>query len=105
MDSVDKKGAEVPRLQDSKESVYQDNQTTIKLEENEMKSSGDRTRHINIRYFFTKDIFSGENIKVQHRSTKIMILDYLTKSLQGGVFRRMRDTIMGLISFPACCGK
>ena len=29
-----------------------------------------------------------------------MIADYLTKPLQGGLFKRMRDTIMGLIPFP-----
>ena len=32
--------------------LYQDNQSTIKLATNGCASSGKRTRHINIRYFF-----------------------------------------------------
>ncbi len=41
--------------------MYQDNKSTILLAENGKASSGRRTRHINIRYFFVKDrIASGE---------------------------------------------
>jgi hypothetical protein len=35
--------------------VYQDNQSAILLEKNGRASSGKRTRHINIRYFFVTD--------------------------------------------------
>jgi hypothetical protein len=35
--------------------VYQDNQSAILLERNGRGSSGRRTRHINIRYFFITD--------------------------------------------------
>ena len=79
---------------------YQDNQSAIKIEKNGMKSCGDKSRHVNIRYFFIKDILSREDIEVKHRGTELMISDYLTKPLQGGLFRRLRDTIMGLILFP-----
>ena len=35
--------------------LYQDNQSTIKLEKNGRVSSGKQTQHINIRYFFVTD--------------------------------------------------
>jgi hypothetical protein len=41
--------------------VYQDNQSAILLETNGKGSSGKRTRHMNVQYFFIKDrIQSGE---------------------------------------------
>ena len=80
---------------------YQDNGSAIKLEKNETKSAGDRSRHVNIRYYFVKDIIQCEKIEVQHCPTEIMISDFLTKPLQGGLFKRLRDTIMGLILFQA----
>ena len=38
---------------------YQDNQSAILLEKNGRNSCGDKSRHINIRYFFIKDVFRG----------------------------------------------
>ena len=35
--------------------MYQDNKSAILLEKNGKKSSGRRTRHINVRYFFIAD--------------------------------------------------
>ena len=35
---------------------YQDNDSAIKMKKNDLKSSGDKTRHINIRYVFIKDV-------------------------------------------------
>ena len=35
--------------------IYQDNQSTIKLENNGKKSSSNRKRHIHIRYYFITD--------------------------------------------------
>ena len=35
--------------------LYQDNQSAMKMENNGRSSSGKRTRHINIRYFFITD--------------------------------------------------
>ena len=36
--------------------IYQDNQSTIKLEENGRQSSINRTSNTNIRYYFITDI-------------------------------------------------
>lgn len=79
---------------------YQDNESAIKMEKNGLKSCGEKSRHINIRYFFIKDILENENIDVKHCGTELMIADFLTKPLQGMVFKRMRDIIMGVTPFP-----
>ena len=42
--------------------VYQDNQSAILLEKNGRRSSGKRTRHINIRYFYITDQINNKQI-------------------------------------------
>ena len=79
---------------------YQDNQSAMKIESNGQKSCGEKSRHIDIRYFFIKDIIKRENIELVHCPTERMIVDYYTKPLQGWLFRKMRDIIMGLTPFP-----
>ena len=79
---------------------YQDNESAIKMERNGLKSCGDRSRHINIRYFFIKDILKNELIDLKHCRTENMVADFLTKPLQGKQFKRFRDMIMGITCFP-----
>ena len=80
---------------------YQDNQSAILLEKNGRNSCGDRSRHINIRYFFIKDTVERENITVTHCPTEQMIADFFTKPFQGNLFRNMRDIIMGASPYPS----
>ena len=68
----------------------------MKLEKNGRKSCGDKSRHIDIRYFFIKDVLRRENIDLQHCPTERMIADFYTKPLQGSLFIKMRNFIMGL---------
>ena len=51
-------------------------------------------------YFFIKDVLKRENIELRHCSTERMIDDYFTKPLQGSLFRKTRDIIMEVTSFP-----
>ena len=37
---------------------------------------------------------------VNHCPTEIMIADYLTKPIQGTLFKKLRDVIMGIAPFP-----
>ena len=64
-----------------------------------MKSCGNKSRHINIRYFFIKDILKNEKIDLRHCKTEVMLADFLTKPLQGSAFKRVRDIIMGNATF------
>ena len=56
--------------------IYQDNKSTILLAENGKASSGKRTRHINIRYFFVKDRVASGEVKIEHCPTKDMVGDF-----------------------------
>jgi hypothetical protein len=74
---------------------YQDNQSTIKFEKNSRKSCGPKSRHIDIWYFFMKNCLDLEHIDVKHCPTEQMLADFFTKPLQGSLFRKFRDVIMG----------
>ena len=62
--------------------VYQDNQSAMLLEKNGKASSGRRTRHINIRYFFVTDRVAKGEMVIKYCPTKEMLADFLTKPLQ-----------------------
>ena len=79
---------------------YQDNISAVRLESNGYGSRGEKSRHINIRYFFIKDILKNEKIELQHCPTERMIADYFTKPLQGSLFKQLRDQIMGKTKIP-----
>jgi hypothetical protein len=74
---------------------YQDNQSAMKLETNGRKSCGQKSRHIDIRYFFVKDRVDSGDIKVVYCPTEEMLADFFTKPLQGNLFRKFREVIMG----------
>jgi hypothetical protein len=63
--------------------LYQDNKSTILLANNGRWSSGKRTKHIKSRYFYIKDKVDSGEVTVEHRGTKEMWSDVLTKPKQG----------------------
>jgi ribosomal protein S18 len=83
------------RIQEN--TFMQDNQSAMKLEMNGRKSCGQKSRHIDIRYFFIKDRFENDNIKVIYCPTEAMLADFFTKPLQGTLFKRLREVIMGRV--------
>jgi hypothetical protein len=79
-----------------KNNIYnQDNQSAMRLEKNGKKSEGQKSRHIDIRYFWIKDRLEKDNVKVMYCPTEAMLADFFTKPLQGNLFRRLREVIMG----------
>ena len=80
--------------------VFQDNETAILLEKNGKGSSGKRTKHINMRYFFITDQISKNRVKVVWCPTGDMTADFYTKPFQGEMFCNFRDKIMGVASQP-----
>lgn len=77
----------------SASTIHQDNLSTIALANNG-QSNSERTRHINIRYFFIKDRIDAGEVKTVHAPTDKMYADILTKPLQGNLFRLMRKALM-----------
>ena len=76
--------------------MYQDNRSAMLLENNGRMSSGKRTRHINIRYFFINDRINAKELRVEHCPTGEMLSDFFTKPLQGSIFRKFRDRILNV---------
>ena len=75
--------------------LFQDNKSTIQLENNGKESSTKRTRALNIRCFFLHDQIKKGNIKVEYCPTGEMHADYFTKPLQGALFLKHKAKIMG----------
>jgi hypothetical protein len=65
------------------------------LEINGKKSSGKRTRALNIRYFFMTDQVEKGNVSIEDCPTDNMIDFFHKKPLQGEKFRKLRDEILG----------
>jgi hypothetical protein len=57
-------------------------------------SSGKGTKHLDIRYFWVKDLLERGVIRIEHCSTEDIVADFFTKSLQGKKFRIMKDLIL-----------
>ena len=72
--------------------LYQDNQSAILLEKNGKASSSKCTKHINIRYFFVTDRINNKEMSVEWCPTGHMIADYMTKPVQGTLFKECLET-------------
>jgi hypothetical protein len=68
--------------------LYQDNQSVILLEKNGKASSSKRTKHINISHFFVTNRIANTELSVEWCPTGQMIADYMTKPLQGTLFKQ-----------------
>jgi hypothetical protein len=74
--------------------LYQDNQSAMLLERNRKASSSQRTRHINICFFFIKDRIASNEIELEYCPTDQMVGDFYTKPLQGSKLFFFRRIIM-----------
>jgi hypothetical protein len=75
--------------------LYQDNKSAILLETNGKKSSGKRTRALNIRYFFLTDQVEKGNVTIVYCPTDDMVGDFHTKPLQDEKARKFQNAILG----------
>jgi hypothetical protein len=67
----------------------------MRFEKNGRRSAGPNSKHIDSRCFFVKDRIQLEGLDVQHCPTEQMLADFFTKPLQGSLFRKFRDVVMG----------
>ena len=70
--------------------------SAILLEKNGRASSGKRTRHINIRYFFVADRVKSGEVSIDYCPTGSMVGDFFTKPLQGALFYKFRAEVLNL---------
>lgn len=70
--------------------IYQDNMSCMALQD-KGRSTSKRTRHINIRYFWTKEQCDNGEIAIVHRATELMgAANVMTKPIQGNQFQNER---------------
>jgi len=74
--------------------IKEDNRKTILFMKNGKLSSGKWTKHIDVRYFYVKDLIDCDIINLKHCVTDDMIADFLTKPLQGKRFMKLRDIML-----------
>ena len=77
--------------------LFQDNKSAMLLAKNGKASSSKRTKHIHIRYFFITDRIANGDLNIEWCPTGEMVGDYMTKPLQGSLFKKFRDIIMGVV--------
>ena len=94
MDTVFFEGS---RIQDLRQSSVSRQQEIYFLEKNGKASSSKRTKHINIRYFFITNRVAQGDVSLVWCPTGDMIGYFMTKPIQGALFRKFRDHIMGVI--------
>ena len=73
--------------------IFQDNQSTIHLIKNN-KPSSQRSRHIDIKYFFLRNRVDIQDINIIYTPTQEMIADLFTKPIVGNQFIYLRDKII-----------
>ena len=80
-------------LATSKETVVinVDNQAAIKMAKND--ASGNRTKHIDIKYHIVRDLVADQSISLRYCPTEEMTADILTKPLGRVAFSRLCDKL------------
>jgi hypothetical protein len=71
--------------------IYANNQRAIKIVNNSISQK--RTKHIVVKYHYTRNLISQRKIKLQYRFTTKMIANDLIKSLRPVQFKRLIDQL------------
>ena len=87
--------AKMQGLRPSSTTLYQDNNAAIILETKGIASAGKRMKHLNIKYYFVKDLVERGDLNVEWCPTASMVADFLTKPLQGKLFLDFRRVLLG----------
>jgi hypothetical protein len=75
--------------------MFQDNQSTIHFLKN-CQSNSERTRHMDIRYFFITDRIKRGDIQEIFKPTLEMMADIMTKPLTSNLIRKLRDQLLNI---------
>ena len=82
--------------------IYQDNESSMKLEKYGRQSSSKKTHHFDVCYYFITDNVQKGAVQIRYCPTRDMTTDFFTKPLQG-TFKKFRDQILNLSGTPHIC--
>jgi hypothetical protein len=57
-----------------------------------------RTKHIDVRFHYVREMIENKQIIVEYRPTKEMVADILTKATPKPIFAQLRPNLLGLSS-------
>jgi hypothetical protein len=77
--------------------LFQDNQSTMVMA-NKGKGNPSNSKHINIRYFYIKELIDAYLITLKYCSTSEMKADLMTKPIIGNQFKILRGMILNIQS-------
>ena len=77
-----------------KKLLFQDNESTIRMEGNGRNSCTGNSRHLDIRFFFIHDRVKTRKVDVVYYPTDKMVANFFTKQLQGSIFKKIRASVM-----------
>ena len=80
--------------------VFKDNLACITMSENTVHR--ERSRHIDVRKYYVRELVEDKLIKLMPCFTKEMTADALTKSLVYPSFRTHRNTMLNVTSHKRC---
>ena len=87
--------------------ILQDNKSAMLIETNGKAPYSKRSRHMNICYFCAKDLVDRKEVVIECCPTEKMIANFFTKPLQGSLFVKFIDMILGHVPvssiFPHGC--
>ena len=83
--------------QENPTNVYEDNLACVAMSENPVRRKF--SRHIDIRYYFVRNLVAQKVIRLIPFSTHKMVTDQLTKSLPAPTHAKHRDVMIGCAPF------
>ena len=83
-----------PELANETTDLFEDNQGAIAIAENPI--SGGRTKHIDVRYHFIRELVERKALNIQYTESSNQHADILTKPLGQEAFARHRSFLMNL---------
>ena len=82
---------------DCKDTIsHQDNESAMSMENNGKASCSKRTKHMNVKCFFVKDLVEKKEIRIQHLGTEDMTADFFSEPVQGKKFMQFRNKIVNI---------
>jgi hypothetical protein len=77
--------------------IYEDNMSTLALANREQAECSDRTKHIDVRYHYTRQLITTAQIALEHIATTEQLADVFTKDLDKIKFRNIISQVMNLL--------
>ena len=75
--------------------LAKDNQSEIRMLKNGKASCTSNLKHVSIKYFWSTDRVQNHDIRVEYCPTDKMLADFMSKAVQGTLFKTFRSVLMG----------